>query len=92
MPNQNPCSSGWHGRQKESITFINPYDAPLTVCATTSTWPFVPASPITVPAGGKGGPGTVNVSIANVPNGTYTYDVEGCKNPQGGLPKEVTIP
>lgn len=94
MPNTqvNVCNSGWHGNANEVFDFTNPYNNDCTVLSAGSTWPFVQASPITVPAKGAGGPSSVTCQLANLANGTYTYSVTGCPQPEGGMPKDVIIP
>jgi|KBSMisStaDraftv2_1062788.scaffolds.fasta_scaffold995034_2 hypothetical protein len=83
--------SDWHGTSQEDFNFTNHNSTDVTVCAAANqTWPFNIASPITVPAKGGGSPGKIAVSLLQLPNGTYTYDVDGCIT--GGQPKSVTIP
>ena len=86
----NVCSS-FHANPLANFNFINNNTVASTVSAAPGqTWPFSPASPITVPARSQGGPGSVPVQVLNLANGTYTYLVDGCIT--GGQSKTVTIP
>ncbi len=86
----NVCSS-FHANPLANFNFINNNTVATTVSAVEGqTWPFSPASPITVPAKAQGGPGSVAVQVLNLANGTYYYEVDGCIT--GGQSKTVTIP
>jgi hypothetical protein len=86
----NVCSD-WNGNANEDFDFVNHNTSDVIVdVAGNDTWPFSPASPVTVPAKGASGPGKVSMEILDLPDGTYTYNVEGCVT--GGQAKTVTIP
>jgi len=78
--NVNVCND-FHASRGTPIHFINPSVQPCTIGSPTSLWPFTNGPSIQV------GPGaTFDTSIANVPDGTYHYDVSCCSQ------KSVTIP
>ena len=86
----NVCSS-FHANKQQSFNFINNNTVATAVTAAPNqTWPFNLATPISVPGRAPGGPGSVAVQVLNLPDGTYTYLVDGCIT--GGQSKTVTIP
>ena len=79
----------WNGSQGNKVTFNNTTNGPCTIVQGSSTWPFKDGPPLpstgSVPAGG-----TVVTHLKNpLPNGTYSYQVNGCTNM---TPKTVTVP
>ena len=88
--NVDVCSN-WNGTSQENFNFTNHSSGTVTVSSVTGqTWPFNLASPFTVPPKDGGSPGKTAVSLLQLADGTYTYDVDGCIT--GGQPKTVTIP
>ena len=86
----NVCDS-WNGAAQTNFDFKNSNTQAATVSAASGqTWPFVESSPITVPASDGSGPGKISCQLANLPDGTYFYLVDGCIT--GGQSKSVTIP
>lgn len=79
--NVNVCND-FHASQGTPIHFINPSATqPCTIGSPTTLWPFTTGPSIAVNPGG-----TADTGIAQVPDGTYYYDVSCCSR------KSVTIP
>ena len=86
----NVCDS-WNGGQGNKVTFQN---TTASVCNISekpnTTWPFKAASPISVPAGSIGNPGTTATHLKNpLADGIYPYNVDCCTS---GMAKSVTVP
>jgi hypothetical protein len=97
MPRQkvNVCVDNWHGVKGLEFTFQNNNNNICTVSSIPGqTWPFVQASPISVPARQPGGPGEADCQlVANLADGNYPYSVDGCPaSVRAGISKSVTVP
>lgn len=84
-PHVQVCNN-FHAHKADSFVWQNNLN--VTCCISqppNTTWPFVQASPICIPANS-----TANGAISpNLADGTYSYNVDCCTNL---VPKSVTIP
>ena len=85
MATTDVCSD-FHAKHDEAVNFTNSTGGPCQITAGTQDWPFTDGPPLPVPVGGCQ---TKVKSKADLPDGTYTYNVDCCPN---ASPKSVTVP
>jgi hypothetical protein len=81
----------WHGKQGDKVTFVNSTSGYCTITQDgKNTWPFKEGPPIPIDGNPIIPGGTATAHLKNpLKDGTYTYDVDCCKNQ---TPKNVTVP
>lgn len=78
------CKDNWNGVKSENFTWNNNTGNTVTISQNgNATWPFVPASPITIP------PNTTQACQLINSTGTFTYNANPCDTL--GNPKNVII-
>lgn len=78
--------NNWTGAAGAHVQLFNTTGTNCTVSASTTTWPFVQSSPLTIADGN----GVFVTLLSTLQSGTiYYYDVSCCP---GNAPKNVTVP
>jgi hypothetical protein len=85
MATTDVCSD-FHARHDEEVNFTNSTGVPCEITGDAAEWPFTDGPPLPVPVGGCK---TKVKSKADLPDGTYIYNVDCCTT---DTQKSVTVP